>query len=145
MPEAGGAVLGVDYGQRRVGLATGHPLTGSAQPLRTIEHSGDPSDELDAVVREWRPARIVVGLPLAADGSESDMSREVRRFADDLRKRHPGIPVDFHDERFSSAAVDRRFAEARAAGRARRRDARNLDAHAAAVILESWLAEHPAP
>lgn len=141
MPEGAGVWLGLDFGQRRIGLATGQPLTGTAQPLRTIHHSGDPFAELDPLIREWRPTGIVVGLPLAADGSESSMSTVVRAFSESLRERHPGLAVELHDERFSSREADARFAAARREGRARRRDARELDSHAAAVILESWLAE----
>lgn len=138
----GGTLLGIDYGARRIGLATGHPLTGGARPLHTIRHGGDPFPALDRVLAEWRPERLVVGLPLASDGSESDMSRAVRAFAGELSARHPELTVEFHDERLTSAAADSTFAGQRAAGRARRRDARNLDSHAAALILESWLAEH---
>lgn len=141
MPEGAGVWLGLDFGQRRIGLATGQPLTGTAQPLRTIHHSGDPFAELDALIREWRPAGIVVGLPLAADGSDSPMSAAVRAFSEVLGEHHPGVPIELHDERFSSREADARFAVARREGRARRRGARELDSHAAAVILESWLAE----
>lgn len=139
---AGGTVLGIDYGKRRIGLATGHPLTGSARPLATIRHTGDPYPELDRVLDQWRPDRLIIGLPLGADGNESEMSREVREFAQGLRSRRPELTVEFHDERLTSAAADAEFAGERKAGRARRRDARNLDSRAAALILESWLAEH---
>ncbi|MEM7055086.1 MAG: Holliday junction resolvase RuvX, partial [Pseudomonadota bacterium] len=81
------------------------------------------------------------GLPLAANGEESDMSRAVREFVDQLQHHHPAVQFHFQDERFSSRQADARFKAARQDGRARRRDAANLDSHAAAVILESWLAE----
>lgn len=141
MPEAGRVWFGLDYGGRRIGIATGQPLTGTAQPLKTLQNTGDPFPDLEALVREWRPAGIVVGLPLAADGTESNMSRIVREFAERLGAAHPDVEVVLHDERFSSRIAGDRFREARKAGRARRKDARALDSHAAAVILESWLAE----
>ena len=141
MPEVGRVWLGLDYGGRRIGIATGQPLTGTAQPLKTLQNTGDPLPEIDALVREWQPAGIVVGLPLAADGTESDMSRIVREFAGRLGAAHPSVQIVLHDERFSSRIADDRFRAARQAGRARRKDARTLDSHAAAVILESWLAE----
>lgn len=135
-------MLGIDYGRRRIGLATGHPLTGRARPLPTLTHSGAPFDRLDSVVREWRPGRVIIGLPLAADGGESDMSRTVREFAAELARRHPNVAVELHDERLTSSSAAGEFAEARRAGRARRRAARNLDGVAAALILESWMVEH---
>ena len=134
-----GVVLGIDYGHRRIGMASGHPITGSAQPLRTITHNGNPFDDVSAIINEWSPSDVVVGLPLAASGDESVMSRAVRVFVDQLQANHPAIQFHFHDERFSSQLADARFKAARQDGRARKSDAANLDSHAAAVILESWL------
>ncbi|MCA1779546.1 MAG: Holliday junction resolvase RuvX, partial [Xanthomonadaceae bacterium] len=131
-----GVVLGIDFGQRRIGLATGNELTGTATALQTIVHAGDPFEQLDRVIRDWRPDRIVLGLPLAADGSESKLSRSARRFAGQLKQRHPGIAFELHDERFSSRQADSQFVDARRSGQARRRDARKLDGIAAAIILE---------
>lgn len=143
-------VLGIDFGARRIGLATGNTVTGTARPLHTIRHDGrnedNPLEDIDLVIGEWRPGRIVVGLPLAADGSETDMSRAARGFAADLQARHREIPVEFQDERYSSRMAGAQFAQARRDGHARRRDARNLDSVAAAIIVESWLAAHrPGP
>lgn len=143
MPEGtAGLVLGIDFGLRRIGVASGNPLTGTARPLATVHHRGNPWLELDRLIREWRPGRIVIGLPLAADGSETDTSRAVRVFAEQLQLRHPEIALSFHDERYSSLAAGQRFAEARQAGQARRKDAARLDSVAAAMIVESWLAKH---
>ncbi|MDT8409718.1 MAG: Holliday junction resolvase RuvX [Wenzhouxiangellaceae bacterium] len=135
-----GIVLGIDFGKRRIGLATGNLLTGTARPLDTISHSGEPFGQLELVFKEWKPACIIVGLPLAQDGTESDMSRATRQFAARLQLRFPDTTLKFQDERFSSRAAESQFAQARRDGHARRRDARNLDSIAAAVILESWLA-----
>lgn len=140
MPERTVTVLGIDYGARRIGLASGNTLTGTARALTTIRHHGDPFDELGRVLAEWRPDRVVIGLPLAADGSDSDTSRKVRRFASQLQERHPKLKIRFEDERFSSQHAEHLFANARSEGRARRRDASQLDSVAAAVIVESWLA-----
>ncbi|MEM1080087.1 MAG: Holliday junction resolvase RuvX [Pseudomonadota bacterium] len=140
MVTAGGVVLAIDYGHRRVGLATGHPLTGTAQPLKTITHSGDPYSAINRIIDEWRPNTVVVGLPLTPAGDESDMSRAVRAFVAELETQQPRIDFVFHDERYSSQQADAQFKRARQQGRARRSDAANLDSHAAAVILESWLA-----
>jgi putative Holliday junction resolvase len=142
MPDrASAVVLGLDFGLRRIGLATGNTITGTAQPLDTLNHDGDPLDALASTIAQWKPDRIIVGLPLAADGGDSAITQQTRAFAAALRHRHPGIAIELHDERYSSRAAEARFASARRAGHARRRDARNLDSMAAAVIVESWLAE----
>ena len=125
-------------------MASGHPITGTAQALRTITHDGDPFGAVSAVINEWRPATVVVGLPLTASGDESEMSRRVREFVDRLALEHPAVDFVFQDERFSSQQAEARFRAARQAGHARRSDAANLDSHAAAIILESWLAEQAA-
>jgi len=144
MPDQGSAVvLGMDFGLRRIGLATGNTITGTAQPLKTESHDGDPFDVLASTIAQWKPDQIIIGLPLAADGSDSAITTQTRAFAAALGERHPDIPIELHDERYTSRAAETRFADARRAGHARRRDARNLDSMAAVVIVESWLAERP--
>jgi len=143
MPESGrGVVLGIDFGRRRIGMATGNTLTGTARALATVTGGDGAIERVARVLGEWRPDRVVIGLPLGPDGSESDMSREVRAFAEQLQTACPEARLEFHDERYSSRSAEARFAEARAAGRARRRDARGLDGIAAALIVESWLADN---
>lgn len=143
MPESG-ALLGIDYGTRTAGLAIGHRLTGSARPLQPIRYRRPEVllTELAAVISQWKPERIVVGLPLNGDGEETTMSRAIRDFAAHLAEIAPGHPVEFHDERMSSEQAARGFAERREQGRARRRDAERLDSMAAALILESWMSQH---
>jgi len=135
-------VLGIDFGARRIGLATGNTLTGTARALNTIHHDGSPAQQIDAIIDSWKPGCIVVGLPLAADGAETESSRAVRRFAEEIQARHPELVIDFQDERYSSRIADAQFVQARRNGQARRRDARNLDSVAAAIIVESWLEAH---
>lgn len=144
MPESG-ALLAIDYGTRKVGLAIGHPLTGSAQPLEPIRYRRPDAllGELRQRLEQWQPGRIIIGLPLAGDGSETDMSRAVRSFAAQLAGLDPQREICLHDERMSSQNAARGFAERRRQGRARRRDAARLDSMAAALILESWMSEHP--
>ena len=145
MPDRGaGALIGIDYGTRKVGLAVGHALTASARPLEPVRYSDEQAlfEALAEVFRQWRPARIVVGLPLGADGADSDMTRTVREFVRRLVAAHPDLTIDLHDERLTSHAAAGAFAGRREAGRARKRDAQKLDSVAAALILESWMAEH---
>lgn len=150
MPEAAASdppsrVLGFDFGTRRIGLAFGQRITGTAQALAVIAHGADGPDwaRIDAALREWRPEALVVGLPLALDGGEQATSTLARRFAHTLGERS-GLPVHLQDERMTSIEADRRFAAARRDGQRRRRDAHLLDAIAAQVIVENFLAQ-PAP
>lgn len=143
MPESG-ALLAIDYGTRKLGLAIGHRLTGSARPLEPIRYRQPDAlmSALAAVCKLWQPQLIIVGLPLGADGGETDMSRTVRRFAEQLALVAPDCELRLHDERMSSQQAAAGFAERRAQGRARRRDAARLDSMAAALILESWMSQH---
>lgn len=142
MPEAGsGPWLALDYGERCVGVAMAHPMTGTARPLAPLSHrsSDQLNHDIDQLIREWRPSDIVVGLPLASNGTESPMSRRVRRFARALAVANPELNIELQDERMSSEIAARQFADRRRAGRARRKDAASLDSHAAAVILDAWM------
>ncbi len=146
MPEGAGSGnwLGIDFGKRKLGLAVAHPLTGSARPLETLRYSEVTQLEagLLRVIKEWRPAIIVVGLPLDGEGRDTDMSRRVRAFIERLASLAPMAEIRLHDERLTSHAAAGAFAERREQGRARRRDAAHLDSLAAALILDSWIAEH---
>lgn len=140
-----GCVLGFDYGVRRIGVASGNRVSQSARPLPAlIAQKGQPDwSRIDALLSEWRPETLVVGLPLTLDGGEQAITRGARAFADALGMRSR-LPVYLVDERHTSQEASRRFAAQRAAGSARRRDAENIDSLAAAVILESWLTQtHP--
>ena len=133
--------LGFDYGTRRIGMAFGQRVTGTASALAVVHNAGTGPDwpVIDAAVREWTPDALVVGLPLALDGSEQPMTGHARGFARRLGERYR-LPVHAHDERMSSIEAARRFAEARRAGAARARAADTLDSVAAQVIVESFLA-----
>jgi putative Holliday junction resolvase len=133
-------VLGFDVGSRLTGVAIGNTFTVSARALTTVPVNQDGPDwqRLDALQREWQPDTLVVGLPLTLEGAEQAASRRARHFAAQLQQRYQ-LPVVLVDERHSSQEAAQRFAAARAVGLKRRRDAANIDAEAAAVILERWL------
>lgn len=135
-----GCVLGFDFGARRIGIAAGNRVSASAQPLQALPaRSGEPDwQRVDALLAEWRPDALIVGLPLTLDGGEQAVTRAARAFAHKLERRS-GLPVYLCDERHTSQEAARRFAGLRASGNARRRDAANIDSLAAAVILETWL------
>ncbi|HUD42471.1 MAG TPA: Holliday junction resolvase RuvX [Dokdonella sp.] len=133
-------VLGFDYGSRLIGVAVGNRLAGSARALTTIGNGAAPEwTRLDDLVREWKPDAFVVGLPLTLDGGEQAATRGARAFAAALGRRY-GRVVYATDERYTSREASRRFADRRAQGAARRKDAASIDALAAEVILEAWMA-----
>ncbi len=146
MLEAGSApqiVVAFDFGRRRIGVACGDTLSGSARPLSGIANSpaGPRWQEIDSLLREWQPAQIVVGLPYNVDGSESGMSEAARGFAGAIEQRYR-LPVHLVDERYSSLEAETRLKSLRQSGLRKRRVAReDVDAAAACVILERWFIE----
>ena len=138
-----GYILGFDYGLRRIGVAVGQFTTMTATSLETVAHGKTPDwAVIDRLGREWKPALLLVGLPLAINGDETDMSRAARKFGTWLHGRY-SLDVSFADERLSSRAAQSRFTELRAQGNLRKKHARQLDAMAAQIILESWLQSSP--
>jgi putative Holliday junction resolvase len=119
-------LLAFDFGVRRVGVASGNALTRSATPLGTIAAAGDARfAAIAALVAQWQPDALVVGVPFHPDGAEHENTRRARRFARQLHGRF-GLPVHEVDERYTTT-------EAAAAGAADR------DAAAAAILLEQYL------
>lgn len=136
-----GTVLGFDVGMRRIGVAVGSAYGTGARALAVVDvHAHGPDwAEIDRLNKEWRPDGMVVGDPMTLDGGDQPIRRRAHAFASELSVRY-AVPVVLVDERASSIEAAQRFAADRAQGRRRRRDAAALDAVAAAVIVERWLA-----
>jgi putative Holliday junction resolvase len=136
-----GTVLGFDVGARRIGVAVGSAFGHGARALAVIDVHGEATDwpAIDRLQQEWRPDGFVVGDPMTLDGGDQPIRQRAHAFARELQLRYR-IPVVLMDERASSIEAAQRFAVDRASGRKRRRDAAALDAVAAAVIVERWLA-----
>jgi putative Holliday junction resolvase len=133
-------VLAFDFGRRRIGVACGDTLARSASPLVAVANTaaGPSWSAVDALMRDWRPDLIVVGLPYNADGSESGMSAQARDFSDELARRY-ALPVRLVDERYSSLEAGSRLRAERESGARKRRVTKtDVDAAAACVILERW-------
>jgi putative Holliday junction resolvase len=138
-------VLAFDFGRRRIGVACGDTVSRTAAPLVAVPvGSGGPRWEvIDALLREWQPALIVIGLPYNVDGSDSAMTLDAREFATEVARRYP-LQVALVDERYSSREAEARLKSARESGLRRRRVAKaDVDAAAACVILERWFTEAP--
>jgi putative holliday junction resolvase len=122
--------LAFDFGIKRVGVATGSVVLRQAQPLKTIAAQGDARFAvIGALIAEWQPDALVVGVPFHPDGAEHDNTHRARRFARQLQGRFR-LPVHEVDERYTTT-------EALAAG------ATDADAAAAALILDQFFREIP--
>jgi putative Holliday junction resolvase len=143
-PDAVSTALGFDYGARRIGVAVGNALTRTARALEVIANGAQGPDwpRVDALMREWQPQILLVGLPLTMEGEEQKNSAAARAFAARLDEKYK-LPTQLVDERLSSLEAAQRFAQRRAGGQARRKHAAALDAVAAEIIIEQWLCDHP--
>ena len=130
MPErAGRTVLAFDFGLKRIGVAVGEPELGTAHPLPAVR--GFP--QIEKLLDEWKPAQLVIGLPVAAGGAPHAMTREAERFARRLEKRFK-LPVARVDERYSSVEAESRL-------RGTKAKKSEIDSVAAQLILEQYLEE----
>jgi putative Holliday junction resolvase len=131
-----GRILGLDHGSRRIGVAiadleTGMAFARGAIKRRSLDHDLALIGEL---CTEEGVERVVIGLPLHADGSEGDQAAAARAFGDRLIER--GLHVEYEDERLTSWEAGKRLAEA---GRSTPRAGGELDSAAARLILQQWL------
>jgi len=129
-------VLGFDFGTTRIGLAIGQSLTASASPIDPVRaRDGIPDwNQLDAVIAEWQPDALVVGIPLNMDGSISDMARRARKFANRIQDRYQR-PCYLCDERLTTAEAKRIHLDAGGGTNFR---LESVDGIAARLILEDW-------
>ncbi len=160
MPRAR-TILAFDFGTRRLGIAIGNTVTGSARPLETMDEpvSSRRFERIGALLGEWRPDALVVGRPLQPDGAATAVTLAAERFARQLSGRF-GLPVALVDERYSTVAARERIRGAAASADSRAVARRSLhrssrgqdvaggrgcadDAAAAAVILEQYLETGP--
>ncbi len=135
-------LLGFDVGAKRIGVAVGNTVTGSAREVGVLDvHAAGPDwARLDRWMQDWRPDGLVVGDPATLDGGDQPARQRARGFARALAKRY-ALPVQQIDEQLSSIEAAQRFAQGRAEGARKRSQAAQLDALAAVVILERWLSE----
>lgn len=119
-------ILAFDFGLKRIGVAIGNTMICQAKPLSVITATANEPKfaAIAALIAEWGPSRIVVGLPSHPDGTEHEMSARCRRFANQLHGRY-NLPVELVDERYSSAVIA-----------AKRGDV--IDDKAAAIILQQY-------
>jgi putative Holliday junction resolvase len=129
-----GTVLAFDFGEKRIGVAVGESLLRQAHPLSVIHGEGNAERfaAITALIKEWQPVSLVVGLPLTLDGEPHAMTARCIRFANQLRGRF-GLSVAYADERLSSVEAEERL---RASGHNAKGAKAHLDAVAAQLILQ---------
>lgn len=139
MPDTPETVIALDFGLRRIGVAVGQQVTRTARPLAVVANgeTGPDWQHIESIFREWRPDRIIVGMPAHADGTAAEIGAVVARFIDDLQRF--ALPVETVDERYSSVDAEAMLASQRARGRRGRISKELIDSVAAAVIAERWL------
>jgi putative Holliday junction resolvase len=142
MPATPETILAFDFGLRRIGVAVGQQVTASANPLAVIKNSDDGPDwkAIAELVREWQPARIIVGMPVHADGSPSEIAARVREFIGELDRFER--PVETEDERYSSLEAEELLKSERALGLRGRISKEMIDSAAATLIAERWLSNN---
>jgi putative Holliday junction resolvase len=134
-------VVGIDLGERRIGVAVSDRTGTLASPRCTIERTGDDAvawDALAAIVEEEGARRVVVGLPLSLNGRRGPAARAAQADADALARTLAahGVTVETFDERLTTVSAARSLT---AAGHRRRRQRTKIDQAAAAVLLQAWL------
>ncbi|MGD2117071.1 MAG: Holliday junction resolvase RuvX [Chromatiales bacterium] len=126
--------LGFDFGTHKIGIAVGQSVTGTATPLTTLSYVKQKPDwqGISALIEEWKPATLVVGLPYQMDDQEAELATRAKRFARQLEGRYR-LPVEMVDERLTSIEA------AHAVGKKAAKDVTLIDSMAAKLILETWL------
>ena len=134
-----GTLLAFDFGTKRIGVAVGNSITATARPLTTVQEEKNELRfaAIAALLAEWQPAALVVGLPCNDDGTPHEMTQLCRRFANRLKGRF-NLPVILVDERYTSAAAS---SELDAAGVHGIRQKPLLDQYAAQQILQAYFDE----
>ena len=132
-------LLGFDYGTKQIGVAVGQVITGQARELCVLKaQNGVPDwNRVEALIKEWQPDAVVVGLPLNMDGTEQEITVRARKFGNRLHGRF-GKPVEFKDERLTTTDARARLFER---GGYKALDKGSVDGVSAQLIVEAWMEE----
>ncbi len=134
-----GRLLGVDHGDRRIGLALSDPIPMIASPLKTLTVN-DTQEAIDAIleiVKEYNVVLVIVGLPIGMKGQETAQTKHVKKFANDLIKN--GIKVALQDERLTSVSAKRSIIEQQ---KKTNKNKGLVDQIAAAILLQQYIDKH---
>ena len=129
-----GYLLGFDFGLRRIGVAVGQTITQTASPETIVQsRDGVPDwEHITKIFEQWKPAAIVVGLPMHLDGTEQPLTQSARKFGQRLSGRYH-CEVFFIEEQLSSIEAEQRMSQSKA------KNTQHIDDHAAQILLQNWL------
>jgi len=132
-------LLAFDFGEARLGVAVGYQKSGMVHPLVTLRIKDDQPDwtEMEKLIDEWKPAALIVGLPLNMDGSDNPMTIKARKFGNRLNGRY-NLPIHMVDERLTTRIASEALAET---GLASRKHKAVIDQLAAQHILQTYLGQ----
>jgi len=133
-------VLGFDFGEQRIGVASGQTITAQASPLTTLKAVQQKPDwqAIARLIEQWRPDALIVGIPTYLDGSDSDMTKRARRFRRQLEGRF-NLPTFEVNESLTSFEAEQALKENKKSGKHNKQD---IDKMAAAIIVQSWLEQN---
>jgi putative Holliday junction resolvase len=142
MPVTPETILAFDFGLRRIGVAVGQQVTASASPLAVVQNGENGPDwaAIGLLIHDWQPSRIIVGMPVFADGTASKISNCVKAFVGDIARFD--LPVETEDERYTSVEAEQLLKTDRSLGLRRRINEEMIDSTAAILIAERWLSRN---
>ena len=131
-------VLGFDFGEKRIGIASGQSITCNSNPVTTLTSKNNKPDwaAIEALIAEWKPDALIVGLPYYLDGTKSEMTERAEKFSRQLEGRFQ-LPVYTHNEALSSFEAEQ-FLH----GKKKQHNKQDIDKIAAAIIVQSWLEQN---
>ena len=131
-------VLGFDFGDKRIGIASGQTISCNATPLTTLSAINNKPDwkGIEKIIAEWQPDALIIGLPLYLDGSKSDMTARAEKFSRQLEGRFH-LPIFTHNEALSSFEAEQ-FLQTKKT----QHNKPDIDKIAAAIIVQSWLEQN---
>ena len=131
-------VLGFDFGEKRIGVASGQSITCSSNPITTLTSLNNKPDwtAIQLLISEWKPDALIVGLPFHLDGSKSEMTERAEKFSRQLEGRFH-LPVYTHNEALSSFEAEQ-FLQSKK----KQHNKQDIDKIAAAIIVQSWLEQN---
>ena len=131
-------ILALDVGKKKIGIAISDPLAVTARPHSTVQRNKQGIEKIVDFVKQLEVQEILIGLPLHLDGTEGDQAKDVRSFAARLAPKVEPVPLKFWDERLTTVEAQERLSDRRGDWRKSKRE---IDAFAAAMLLEAYLLE----
>ncbi len=140
MPSAIKTIIGFDFGTKKIGIAKANTLTKLASGLETLHYTNDKNlwSQLDKIIADWKPNKIILGIPVHMDGKEQPITKLAQAFSKSLLQ-HYNLPVQHVDERLTSVEAKSIIKQQKQAGKKKKTKKGDIDKIAACLILQQWL------